>query len=99
MARIHANTTLRGYDRPHQVLRAALLAAWRPGDKGAICGLPIWSLQMISRRTGRQVPTVHLAHDHEHPGAYLGLAHRRCNIGESNDRRLKAAGRLPPRRW
>jgi hypothetical protein len=98
MARIYANTTPRGYGRPHQLLRAALLAAWQSGDKCTICGQPIWSLTAVSRRTGQQVPAVHLAHDHQN-GGYLGLAHRRCNIGESSDRRLKAKGWLLPRRW
>lgn len=78
-------TTDRGYGVMHQAERkrwAPVVAAGR--GVCVECGRPI-------------VPgeAWHLAHDHASAAVrYLGVAHARCNIDESNRRRVKKA-----RRW
>jgi hypothetical protein len=99
MVRIYVKTTVRGYGRQHQLLHAALPAAWQTGDKCAICGRAMWNRWLLDAKTGRRVSAMDLAHDYEHPGAYLGLSHRSCNRAEANIRRQQAKGWLQPRRW
>jgi hypothetical protein len=93
-----ANTSARDYGFPHQQLRRMLLANWQPGDKCAICGLPMWSRWAFNAKTGNRVRAIDLAHDRVN-GGYLGLSHRRCNRGKSNRRRAQADGRESRRRW
>jgi hypothetical protein len=57
------------YDSAHQAIRRALLAGASPADPCARCGRPL----------GPDPANVHLGHDDDHPGAYSGLEHKRCN--------------------
>jgi hypothetical protein len=62
----------------HRRARAALIAAFTPGDACCLCGQPMYP------------PTRQLHADHE-PGtlAYRGLAHAQCNV-EDAARRARA---------
>lgn len=80
--RVQARTAARGYGGPHQKIRAAYVAAFRPGQPCAIGGEP------LDHHTHRAwCDLLDLAHDHLR-GGYLGLACHACNRGEPSRRRL-----------
>lgn len=69
----------RGYGPAHRQLRARLLAAFRPGQPCARCGLPITSKGDAD-----------LGHTDDRQG-YRGLEHRRCNRGAPNRKAAEPA--------
>lgn len=59
----------------HKAARAALLAAFTPGDPCCLCGHPMYP------------PTSALHADHNPNGrGYRGLAHRTCNVRDGSKR-------------
>ena len=73
--------------REHAQARAALLAAFTPGDPCCLCGRPMWG------------PTSALHADHTPDGTgYRGLAHAACNRrdGARRGRARQTSSRL---RW
>jgi hypothetical protein len=76
MARPRVKTSLRGYGRHHQVLRAQVAPAVAAGTvKCARCGKPI--------RPGEPWD---LDHDDTNRKRYLGPSHRKCNRATSGRR-------------
>jgi hypothetical protein len=96
--RRQAKTVARGYGRPHQLARAAALAAFRPGQPCARCGEPITELWRVTR-TGRVVTAIHLDHADSRAGYLPGaLSHATCNesAGGVHSNLLRvAAGKRP----
>lgn len=76
-SRYQGKTTARGYGAGHQALRTRLLAAWRPGQPCARCGMPML-YRWTTDSTGRKVSAIDLGHLDGKAG-YRGLEHRGCN--------------------
>jgi hypothetical protein len=90
-----ASTTARGYGWSHQQIQARLIAAWRPGDPCARCGLPMWE-RWTTSKTGKRISAIHLGHTDNRAG-YTGLEHMTCNVRDGAQRgaRARARGRRP----
>ena len=97
--RVQAPSSARGYGTEHRKLRAALIAAWVPGDPCARCGQPMWG----------PPSRIHLGHSDDRT-TWTGLEHASCNTSDGatrgNKKRAAAARTvtaLPPlplmRRW
>lgn len=69
----------RGYGYLHQKIRAALIAAWTPGDPCTRCGQPMWGPPR----------KIHLGHTEDRT-AYTGLEHEACNTSEGASRGNRA---------
>jgi hypothetical protein len=73
----------------HRKARAALIAAFRPGDPCCLCGKPMY-------------PPTRLLHADHIPGTdrYRGLAHARCNVTDGAKRgRARQNTRTTQLRW
>lgn len=70
----------------HKKARAALLAAFQPGDPCCLCGKPMY-------------PPTRLLHADHWPNSdqYRGLAHARCNVRDGA--RRGRARQDAPQRW
>lgn len=98
--RVQASASARGYGYQHQKLRAALLAAWQPGDPCTRCGHPMWGPPR----------SIHLGHTDDKQ-AYRGLEHAHCNTSDgasrgnrarsmvSGERAMAAVAIRPSRVW
>jgi hypothetical protein len=80
----------------HKKARAAMLAAYRPGDPCCLCGHPMYP----------PTSTLHADHDPANPSRYRGLAHGttpcqdcgvRCNVVDGAKR--ARARQIKPTAW
>jgi len=81
----------------HKQARAAMLAAYEPGDPCCLCGHPMWP----------PTSALHADHNPHDPTSYRGLAHgtrpcevcgKRCNVLDGAKRGRARQGRTE-RRW
>jgi hypothetical protein len=90
--RWRGSTAQRGYGQQHQAERERRLSAYRPGDRCAHGGEPMWWWPLpVARRY------LHLPHLPDRSGYLPGLSCARHNIAEGNLRRQRRV--LPRRAW